>query len=347
MIRLLIGKLGTRRHVRLPIAGTHHNFRTRWNRSALAMVAVAVACGSYVLGASVTPSASGDIGNQLEFSGARGFDACELPKNLEYIYKHPEKFIRNRSRNYENKYIGFYVGGITIYNPEPEGCLRPRKGKINRLHALGWNFLPIMDGRQPPCGGETTYHFSDSPTDEYRAARRAAAEEADTAIIRMKQLGFGPKSIVYYDFETFDQIEGNPNPNPDPQCLAAAKAFINNWDRRLKEAYGAKSGFYGPVVGAHLKEFWNLNYKPDDLWFSEVQKREGPRFVENEEHQSVWDVPESRLPEEYWINRLHQWEVNGNYIADNGDETPIDLDCARGYIAGSGEDRPEPKCQAK
>jgi phosphate/sulfate permease len=80
MIRLLIGKLGTRRHVRLPIAGTHHNFRTRWNRSALAMVAVAVACGSYVLGASVTPSASGDIGNQLEFSRARGFDACELPK---------------------------------------------------------------------------------------------------------------------------------------------------------------------------------------------------------------------------------------------------------------------------
>jgi hypothetical protein len=135
-------------------------------------------------------------------------------------------------------------------------------------------------------------------------------------------------------------LEEVGNPNPDPQCLAAAKAFINNWDRRLKEAYGATmTGLYGPSEGAHVKQFWNLNYKPDDLWFSEVQKREGHRFVENEEHQSVWNVPKSRLPEEYWINRLHQWEVNGNYIADNGDETPLDLDCARGYIAGSGEDR--------
>jgi hypothetical protein len=141
------------------------------------------------------------------------------------------------------------------------------------------------------------------------------------------------------------QPSGDPEQIPDPQCLEAAKAFINHWDRRLKEACGATSGFYGPTVGAHVKEFWKpkLNYPPDDLWFSEVQQREGKgSFATNKEWQSVWKVPnnrppENRLPADHRPNRrLHQWDTNLTYETfGTEDVTEIDLDCAMGVVAGS------------
>jgi hypothetical protein len=93
-------------------------------------------------------------------------------------------------------------------------------------------------------------------------------------------------------------MEGDPNPNP--QCLASAETLINNWDRTLQEGYGAASGFYGPKVDAHVKEFWKptLNYPPDGLSFSEVRERGGKGSVAtNEEWQSVWKVPNNRRPE--------------------------------------------------
>jgi hypothetical protein len=313
-------------------------------RPGLAIVAVVVACATYLLGASGAPSASGsDIGGQVGVSKAMGIDSCELPgvQGLRFLWNHEKKY------NYRFAYIGFYVGGAIAFPPGGGMCNRPSKAQINKLHAVGYDFLPIMDGRQPPCSEESTLFFSEDPTNGFRKAREAAAQEVETAVKKMKELGFTtPGSIVYYDIESFV-------PDADhPHCLAATKEFINNWDRKLLLSYGASSGLYGPTNGAKVKEFWNLEYNPDDLWFSEYQEENNRKL--NEEWMSVWAVPnnrppKNRLPDNFWpVRRLHQWEKDAVYESTvTGKEFKFDLSCAMGLVAGSGEKREETRCQAK
>jgi hypothetical protein len=315
-------------------------------RPALAIIAVVVACGSYLLGASVAPSADGsDLGGEVGLSEARGIDSCEFPgvPALRYLWNH---------NKYEFAYLGFYVGGIVAAGPEGECKRRFSKGGVNQLHAIGYDFLPLMDGRQPPCSRESTspsVHFSENPSDNFRKARVEAAEEVDTAVKRMREVGLTtPGSIVYYDLESFTQSAEHPN------CLAATKEFVNNWDRRLKEAYGATSGLYGPVEGAHVDQFWTLNFRPADLWFSEIQvgEEEVPNLKErreiNEKQESVWAVPSERLPPNHWPDRrLHQWEKDAPFKTESGKPLHFDFSCAMGLVAGTGGKRSKAACQAK
>lgn len=303
-------------------------------RPALAIVATLVACGSYLLGASVAPSANGDIGGEVGLSKAQGVDSCELPgvPALNYLWNH---------NKYEFAYIGFYVGGVVAAGPDGECKRRFSKGQVNHLHAIGYDFLPIMDGRQPPCSSESKSYFSEDPAHGFRKAREQAASEVDTAVKRMAEVGFtAPGSVVYYDIESFNQDTEHPN------CLAATKEFVNNWDRRLKMAYGVTAGLYGPVQGAHVDAFWNLNYRPDDLWYSEIQLPEQREL--NEEHESVWAVPPGRLPDDHWPDRrLHQWEKDVPFKNGSGKPFHLDFTCAKGLVAGTGEKREEPRCQEK
>jgi hypothetical protein len=305
-------------------------------RTAIAVIAVLVACGSYVLGASITPSARGDINGETGVSLGIGLDSCEFPSvgALRYLWK---------NSGWRPAYLGDYIGGRTPCREEFT------KGEVNRLHAIGYDFLPIMDGRQPPCSMETTdptKHFSDDPTEEYRQAREEAAVEANLAVKRLKELGMTPPgSIVYYDFESFNY--------ENAQCLAAAKAFINNWDHRLQEAYEVKAGLYGPAEGADVDAFWNLNNRPDDLWYSETWAQSVPANLGiNYKHRSVWAVPTTRIPDSHGsARRLHQWvrNVNAWHINSEGKKIPyeVDINCAMGLVAGSGGKRPEEKCQEK
>ncbi len=312
--------------------------KRRGARLTVSFIAVAVACGSYLLGASVTQSASGDVGNKVGVSFAQGIDSCHLPPIpvLRYMYnKFPEQ-----TPGWELAYIGFYVGGRV---PQSVGCKKKTKAGNSILHAIGYDFLPTMDGRQPPCSIESTsptVHFSEDPTSGFRKAREEAAEEADIAVKRLNEGGFTtPGSIVYYDFESFDIKD------PDhPHCLAAAQAFINNWDRRLELFYEVKAGLYGPAGGANVDEFWNLENRPADLWYSETQG-EGA-FKLNKEHDSVWSVPKGRIPDSHWPERrLHQWEKEIHLKTPNG-IYKLDLTCARGLVAGTGGQRGKSECFA-
>jgi hypothetical protein len=287
------------------------------------IVAVLVAWGSYVLGASLpTPASGRPIGGKVGVSKGKGFDTCTLPTTKQMQSLWNETIF---------SYIGFYVGGVIA---KEVGCNKPTKSAINELHATGYDFLLIMNGRQPPCSVESITFFSDDPTNNYQKAREQAANEVDVAVRRMEELGFTtPGSIVYYDLESWDDTDAN--------CKAATEAFINNWDRRLLLEYEASSGLYGPVLGAHLDNFWTLNYNPDDLWYSEV------RGADPDEYQSVWAVPTSRLPESHWPERrLHQWKKDIPYNI-SGENYVFDYNCALGLVAGSGGKRDQPQCQAK
>jgi hypothetical protein len=287
------------------------------------ILAVLVAWGSYVLGASLpTPASGRPIGGKVGVSKGKGFDSCFLPSTSQ---------MRSLWNETIFSYIGFYVGGIIA---KEVGCNKPTKAQVNELHATGYDFLLIMDGRQPPCSVESTTFFSSDPTNGYQKAREQATNEVDVAVRRMEELGFTtPGSIVYYDLESWDDTNAN--------CKAATEAFINLWDRRLLLEYEASSGLYGPVVGAHVNDFWTLNYNPDDLWYSEE------RGTDPDENQSVWAVPTSRIPESHWPDRrLHQWKKDVPYHI-NGEEFGFDYTCALGLVAGSGGKRDQPECQAK
>jgi hypothetical protein len=323
-------------------------------RGALTMVAVTVMCGGYFCVVSAVPSARGDVGREAHASKAVGFDSCIIPSvgNDVWLYKHKDKF------GADFAYIGFYVGGVTA---AAVGCNRPTKGAVNQLYATGFDFLLIMNGRQPPCSKESKIFFSANPANNYGRAREAGEVEANIAVKRMKEHGFtGPEggSIVYYDIESFYWEEY-------PGCLDATKQFIASWDRTLKNRWGVSAGLYGPTSGSNLRAFWTSKDKPDDIWFSEtyVGEKEVPEKHErreiNEEYKSVWSPsmlhPKSpALPDEDWENRrLHQWERDYPYKENLFPHTQFhfDLNCAMGLVAGLGVEREEPKnaglCQAK
>jgi hypothetical protein len=206
-----------------------------------------------------------------------------------------------------------------------------------------------MDGRQPPCSIESNLFFRDDEAGNFQHAREAGQQEAETAVKRMGERGFtAPGSIVYYDLESFDAS--------DRTCLAATKVFVSSWDRTLHNIYGVSSGLYGPTGGASLKQFWNIPFNPDDLWFSEVYvlKKEVPDNHErrdiNEERESVWNPKKVLLPEELWPERrLHQWEKDEPYKRSYSPAHTyhFDISCAMGLVVGSGGKRATPACHSK
>ncbi len=336
---LLIG-----RRAFLHLAGRADRNRTQ------VMIAVIVMCGSYFCSVSLVPSASGDVGGEVGVSKAIGFDSCGIPpmNSDRYLYNHEDKYGARFA------YMGFYIGGAIPFPVGGGNCNRPSKAQVNKLHAIGYDFLLIMDGRQPPCSIQSTLFFRDDGTNGFRHAREAGEIEAEAAVKNMKELGFTvPGSIVYYDIESFD--------SEDQLCLNATKEFVASWDRTLQSRWGVSAGLYGPTGGSDLKAFWSIEPKPDDLWFSEtyVGEKEVPipqeRVETNQEYESVWNPSNVHpsnptLPESFWPNRrLHQWEREEPFkqIAAPHKKYHLDITCAMGLVAGSGGKKPESRCQAK
>lgn len=322
-------------------------------RSALAMVVLTVICVSVFCAVSAVPSARGNVGSEANVSKAVGFDSCTLPGmgNLRWLYRHKDGFGARFA------YMGFYAGGIIAAQI---GCNRPSRAQVNKLHATGYDFLLLWDGRQPPCSKESKVFFNDDAANNYGHAREAGALEAIAAVKRMRELGFtDPEgSVVYYDVEPFKWEEF-------PRCLNATKQFVASWDRMLQSRFGVSAGLYGSTAASDLRAFWSIEDRPDDLWFAEqyVGEKEVPEKHErreiNEEHKSVWSPsilnPKNPvLPDEYWPNRRsHQWEKDYPYKENDPPHMRyhFDLTCAMGLVAGSGIEGPEPKneplCQAK
>jgi hypothetical protein len=297
--------------------------------------ALLVAYGAYSLGTFTTSPALGEVvGNEHGISRGQGIDSCAAEE------KPASAWYEAYTERTDLSFIGAYLGGITA---KVEGCkVEPRAwwSEVHRAHpgprSVGWDFLPIWDGKQAPCGpfkeGTT---FSDTLTagEGYAQARKEAGKEADEAIAAGEARGFTsrPGSIIYYDLEAFQ--EGALN---DPNCLPAAKAYINAWDARIS-TYGTAAGLYGSSLGTEIKVFWNLEHKPNDAWIAEYGV---PK--------SVYGINTKNVPKTYWEERrFHQFYTTGEeekYIGNV--RLKYDSDCALGIVAGYAEQRPIPECQS-
>jgi hypothetical protein len=292
-------------------------------RIALLFLGFLLAYGAYSAGTFVGGSASGEIvGSDTGVSKALGFDSCggASAETMEAMWS---------TTNYY--YVGAYIGGVTAIEV---GCRTPNRtwfSEVHRTHppkGLGWDFLPVFDGKQAPCSGNT-HRFSADPTNSYEAARTEAAKEVDAAVASAENRGFtNPGSIIYYDLEAYEWPE-NPN------CDGAARAYINVWVKRLHEKYGMAAGLYGSTVGSHLKQFWNISNKPNDAWMAEYGVGK-----------SVYAINTENVPKEYWEQRrFHQYQA-GATETHNGETITMDRDCAFGIVAGWGGQGEEPACQS-
>lgn len=294
-------------------------------------LAVLTALTCYAIGTSYTSPAKGRIvGEKVGLSKAEGFDSCQayVPNTLQAMWP---------STHYA--YIGVYIGGITAV--KESSCSTPDRKYLSEVHSQGWDFLPIFDGKQAPCGEGYDYKFSADPTGAFSQARTEAATEADNAVGALQKRGFiaKPGTIVYYDLENFNQ-EGAPN------CQGASEAYINNWVRVMKDQYGVTAGLYGSANASHLAQFWGINYPPDDIWIGDgVVYGSGETPVK-----SVYKV-NSSVPDDHWPNRrLRQYElerIQSVLVGGQTVEIQIDRDCAFGLVAGTGGKKEEPECFAK
>jgi len=304
-----------------------HAISRNHGRLAFLFLAVLMSLTCYAIGTSYTSSAKGRIvGTKVGLSKGEGFDSCQayVPNTLQAMWP---------STHYA--YSGVYIGGITAV--KESFCSKPDRKYLSEVHSQGWDFLPIFDGKQAPCGEGYDYKFSADPTDSFSQART----EADNAAGALQKRGFivKPGTIVYYDLENFNQ-EGAPN------CKSASEAFINNWVRVLHEQYGVTAGLYGSANASHLAQFWGISNPPDDIWIGDaVMYGSGETPVK-----SVYKV-NSSIPDDHWPNRrLRQYEterVQTVLVGETEVQITIDRDCAHGLVAGSGEKKEEPECFAK
>ena len=300
------------------------------DRVILLAVAVAVALGGYTLGASYSPLAKAKIvGAKVGLSKGEGFDTCSEPE---------ESVLQEMWPSTHYSYIGLYIGGPT----GKQNCSPlPSRNYFSKVHAQGWDFLPIFDGLQAPCNEGISPKFSANPAESFKQARTEAAEEADHAAGQLQRKGFitRPGTIVYYDLENFEQT-GNPN------CKAATEEYINNWDRRMELEYEVTPGLYGSANASHLDQFWGIKYKPADIWIGDAI-----RYGYNEEALLEKSVFKASIPSADWPNRrLRQYETGREqdvYVGSVKKTVTIDRDCAYGLVAGQGEKKDEPECYEK
>jgi len=298
-------------------------------RLAFLFLALLVALTCYAIGTSYTSPAKGRIvGTKVGLSLGEGFDSCKayVPNTLQAMWP---------STHYA--YVGVYIGGVTA---KDSSCSTPDRKYMSEVHSQGWDFLPIWDGKQAPCG-HYEYEFSSDPTNAFSQARTEAANEADYAVAALQKRGFivKPGTIVYYDLENFEQ-EGAPN------CKGASEAFINNWVRVLHEQYEVTAGLYGSANASHLAQFWGINNPPDDIWIGDAVVYGSGETPEKSVYKVNSSIPDTAWPNrrfrQYETGRIQTVNVNGTNV-----QITIDRDCAHGLVAGQGGKKEEPECFAK
>jgi hypothetical protein len=180
---------------------------------ALAATARALGARSTALGSGQAVASASTARNRApalparvtDFQG-RGFDACAAPSRA---------FMRAWRRSSPYRAVGIYIGGADRACDQRN--LSP--GWVRHEARAGWHFIPMYAG---PQAAAREIHAP------IRQGRKAAAD----AVAQAERLGFGWRTPIYYDMETFPRRQ-----------TATALRFLSAWTARLHRL-GFLSGVY-------------------------------------------------------------------------------------------------------
>jgi hypothetical protein len=165
--------------------------------------------------------------------------------------------------------VGIYISGAS------RGCRdQPNLTPAWVSHQLenGWRLLPITLGPQASChpafpryGNDPTIRTNSA--DNYRAARKQARAEADTAVAAAQRLGITEGSTLWYDLEGANGLLTNAT------CRESALSFLSAWTSRLHRN-GYVSGVYSSA-GSGIKILDDVRVNrpnayqlPDRVWIA-------------------------------------------------------------------------------
>jgi Domain of unknown function (DUF1906) len=256
-----------------------------------------------VVGAGFTSSRAATPIQKSDQSKAKGFDRCQAP------------IVSNMQNWWDGTaywYVGVYIGGSN------RSCDNNHVDKdwISRVDDIGFGFLPIWVGPQPPCTNYGDTFSSDTDT-----ARNRGKQAADYAGQKSLDLGMVTSSpnppIIYYDLEGYGDVATEA-------CRDATNAFINGWVSQLRDVWGRKAGVYGAGCGSFIDDWWSINNRPDDVWIA--------RWTDSDP--SVYNV--TCVPRNHWeFSRIRQYKGNVPNECHNGTCFDlIDKNCARGSVTG-------------
>jgi hypothetical protein len=208
-----------------------------------------------------------------------GFDTCTAPS--------PSYMLAWRN-NSSYRAIGIYLGGADAAcdqpNLNPEWLLQSALG--------GYHFIPMYVGPQAEFG-------------ELSAPSQQGRASADDAVMLAKQLGFGPRTPIYYDMEAYL-----------PGETTAVLQFLSAWTTTL-HSLGFLSGVYSSSdsgVSDLARQYFSHTYAmPDvifDAWWNGEANTSDPVFSGGQ-----------------WPNHMRIHQFNGNVVQSYGGDTiQIDQD---------------------
>lgn len=196
----------------------------------LLLGALAPASGAAVTGTAPQALASYGISQHL------GFDTCAPSISAMSAFWN--------NTPYWN--FGLYIGGSDL------GCSKPSASWVGQVRAMGYQFMPLWVGPQPPCSSQPV-HFSSDLATAYNQGRNEALAAYNSAV------GLGLTDTtnmpIIYDLENFNT--GNSG------CLNATKRFLQGWVDQMHVAPAQKAGVYGSVCASGLQSYASLSPPPD------------------------------------------------------------------------------------
>jgi len=170
--------------------------------------------------------------------------------------------------------------------------------------------LLIWDGKQASCSTDANATKMSSDESTAYSEGKSAADSASSAA---SGLGFGSGVPIFYDMEAFDYHNST--------CLHAAKKYMDGWDDELVPTpfIGA---MYGSACGTDMTDFAGITDPPVDAFLADWN--------------GTYDVfSVGCVPDSDWNSHQRVHQFLGGVSRTYGGLTlnPIDLDCARTYLA--------------
>src|ERR1017187_10477117 len=206
-----------------------------------------------------------------------GFDTCAAPSS---------SVMQTVLQNSPYRAVGIYIGG----SDRACGQVNLSAAWVSGEASAGWHFLPLYVGPQASFGELT------SPASQ-------AVSAAEDAVNEARLLGFGLRTLIYYDMEAYS-----------PGLTPAALTFFSSWTREL-HALGYRSGIYSSSLSG-ISDLVNNYTNPADTM---------PDVI----YDALWNVDastqDSVIPVTSWPGHLRVHQYSGSVTQTFGGVT-LDLD---------------------